>query len=145
MVSITRLALLAIAGIVFALFVRRSLEVGIGGAAKEIAEVPGVFGAGLGQIGTGLGQLGTGFSQFLRGVLDPFGLIPMLIKPPDVPRPSTSTVSANRIVVMNAGDVPSGNTGGFNLQQSTAESTPKPRSGGAINPTTRWFVGAVAQ
>jgi hypothetical protein len=145
MVSITRLALLAIAGIVFALFVRRSLEVGIGGAAKEIAEVPGVFGAGLGQIGTGLGQLGTGFSQFLRGVLDPFGLIPMLIKPPDVPRPSTSTVSANRIVVMNAGDVPSGNTGGFNLQQSTAESTPKPRSGGAINPATRWFVGAVAQ
>jgi hypothetical protein len=74
MVSITRLALLAIAGIVFALFVRRSLEIGPGRAAKEIAEVPGVFGASLGQIGTGLGQLGTGFSQFLRGVLDPFGL-----------------------------------------------------------------------
>jgi hypothetical protein len=145
MVSITRIALLAIAGIVFALFVRRSLEIGPGRAAKEIAEVPGVFGASLGQIGTGLGQLGAGFAQFLRGVLDPFNLIPMLIKPSDVPKPSTSTSTASRIVVMNAGDMPSGNTGGFNLQQSTAESTPQPRSGGAINPTTRWFVGAVAQ
>jgi hypothetical protein len=38
--------------------------------------------------------------------------------------------------------MPSGNTGGFNLSQSTAESTP--RSGGAVNPTTKLFVGAVA-
>jgi hypothetical protein len=143
MMSITRLALLAIAGIVFALFVRRSLEVGPGQASKEIAEAPGVFGAGLGQIGTGLGQLGTGFAQFLRGVLDPFGLIPMLIRPPDPPRPSTSTASASKVVVMSAGDVPSGNSGGFNLSQSTAESTPRSR-GGAVNPTTRLFVGAVA-
>jgi hypothetical protein len=142
MVNITRLALLAIAGIVFALFARRSLEVGPGQAAKEIAEVPGVFGVGLGQIGTGLGQLGTGFAQFLRGILDPFNIIPMLIRPPDVPKPSTSTATASRIVVMSKGDVPSGNTGGFNLQQSTVESTPG--SGGAVNPTTRWYTGAVA-
>jgi hypothetical protein len=133
MVDIMRWVLIGI-GIVFtALFVRRSVEVGIGPAGQEVAGIFPIFGKGLGEIGTGLGALGSGFSQFLRGTLDPFGLVPMLIKPTDVSKPSTSTASASRIVVMSGGDMPSGNTGGFNVSQSTAESTPKP---------SQYYVGA---
>jgi hypothetical protein len=128
MVDIMRWVLIGIGVLFTALFIRRSVEVGIGQAGQEVAGIFPIFGKGLGEIGAGLGSLGSGFSQFLRGTLDPFGLIPMLIKPPDALKPSTSTSTAGRIVVMNQGDMPSGNTGGFNLQQSTAESTP--RSGG---------------
>jgi hypothetical protein len=143
MVDIMRWVLIGIGILFTALFVRRSVEVGIGPAGQEVASIFPIFGKGLGEIGTGLGALGSGFSQFLRGTLDPFGLVPMLIKPTtDVSKPSTSTSTASRVVVMSGGDMPSGNTGGFNMSQSTAESTP--RSGGAVNPTTRWYTGAVA-
>jgi hypothetical protein len=125
MVDVMRWVLIGIGILFTALFVRRSVEVGIGPAGQEVAGIFPIFGKGLGEIGTGLGAVGTGFSQFLRGLLDPFNLIPMFIRPPDTSKPSTSTSTASRVVVMSGGDMPSGNAGGFNVQQSTAESTPK--------------------
>lgn len=100
-------------GLIFLfLFVRRSMEVGVGPAAGEVGKAIGTFGESLGAVGSGVGQLGLGFSTFLKSTLDPFGLLSKLL-------PNPNAGNANKT------SAPAGIVGGFNVVQSTVESTPE--------------------
>lgn len=121
MVNIAKWVVIGLGAIFTALFVKRSAETSIGQASTEIAGAFGTFGQSLGSIGVGLGSLGVGFQKFITSALDPFNLRGLLMGGSGDKR--TSDVSTSRVVtIRNGGDAPSGNTGGFNLRQSTTES-----------------------
>jgi len=63
---------LAAGFIFFGLFAKRSVEIGIGPAAKEVADSIGSFGKGIGNVGTGFAALGTGIGSGISGLFAPF-------------------------------------------------------------------------
>lgn len=63
---------LAAGFIFFGLFAKRSVEIGIGPAATEVAQSIGTFGSSFGSLGTGFSALGTGIGSGISGLFAPF-------------------------------------------------------------------------
>ena len=113
-----------IVGIIFfLLYVRRSLEVGPGVAAREIGESIGSFGTGLGAVGRGIGELGVGIGVATKATLDPFGIVSRIVSGIAIPEQRQLSQPESR----NVTSVPAGATGGYSVRQGMAESTPSTR------------------
>lgn len=130
--SVGKVVALAAAAVFAGLFFRRSLQVGIGPAAGEVAGAVGTFGSSIGSIGTGVGQLGQGIGTFVTGITSPIlgfsNWITGLMGHPSMQQPHTTTSSYTSRLDYSSpagtGIPDSGHVGGFNLAQSTAQSSP---------------------
>jgi len=131
--SVGKVVALAAAAVFAGLFFRRSLQVGIGPAAGEVAGAVGTFGSSIGSIGTGVGQLGQGIGTFVTGITSPIlgfsNWIAGLMGHPSLQQPHTTNSDFGSGYSYPAGTLipASGHVGGFNLAQSIAESTPSSR------------------
>ena len=80
--------------ILFGLFAKRSVEVGIGPAASEVAGSIGTFGQGVGAVGGGIAELGKGIGFGTAKLFDPLFTLRDLIFPPEAgnqPAPTAAT------------------------------------------------------
>lgn len=92
--SLTKYAALAVGLILFGLFVKRSSQVGIGGAASEIGQSIGSFGSGIGSLGGGIKEFGAGVGTGISQLFNPLFTLRELIFPPQAgnqPAPVAST------------------------------------------------------
>jgi len=62
----------AVGFVFFGLFASRAVQIGIGPAAKEVADSIGSFGKGIGEVGSGAASLGTGIGAGISGLFSPF-------------------------------------------------------------------------
>lgn len=123
---------LAAGFIFFGLFASRSVQIGIGPAAKEIADSIGSFGQGIGEVGSGAAALGTGIGTGISGLFAPFITLFKLFNPTQATAQNNALNSATQPNTFQQSNTKASKAGSF---------VPSTISGGGSSLVTGFLAG----